>query len=158
MEGGKYSAISSTFEDGYKSPYSIIILDNIEKLIEYIKIGPRFSNLILQTLLVYIKKLPPKKGKKMLIIGTTSSANYIEDLGIIAAFDKVIHVPNLSKSEILGVLNNYDCPEEEREKIANLVQNSPIKQLCFLIDRAMQKNPVLMYENFASEYKEYVFK
>ena len=67
MEGGKYSSISTIFEDGYKSPSSIIILDNIEKLIEYIKIGPRFSNLILQTILVYIKKLPPKKGKKVLI-------------------------------------------------------------------------------------------
>ena len=71
MESGKYTAIYNTFEDGYKSPYSIIILDNIEKLIEYIRIGPRFSNLLLQTLSVYIKKLPPKKGKKMLIIGTT---------------------------------------------------------------------------------------
>ena len=159
MEGGKYSSISSTFEDGYKSPFSIIILDNIEKLIEYIKIGPRFSNLILQTLLVYIKKLPPKKGKKMLIIGTTSSANQLDDLGIIAAFDKVIHVPNLSKSEILGVLNNYDCPNEEKEKIANLVQNTTIRQLCFLIDRALQKGDnKLLYENFASEYREYVFK
>ena len=159
MEGGKYSSISSTFEDGYKSPFSIIILDNIEKLIEYIKIGPRFSNLILQTLLVYIKKLPPKKGKKMLIIGTTSSANYIEDLGIIAAFDKVIHVPNLTKTEILGVLNNYDCSNEEKEKIANLVQNTTIRQLCFLIDRALQKGDnKLLYENFASEYREYVFK
>ena len=63
MENGKYNAIYNTFEDGYKSPYSIIILDNIEKLIEYIRIGPRFSNLLLQTLSVYIKKLPPKKGK-----------------------------------------------------------------------------------------------
>ena len=159
MEGGKYSSISSTFEDGYKSPFSIIILDNIEKLIEYIKIGPRFSNLILQTLLVYIKKLPPKKGKKMLIIGTTSSANQLDDLGIIAAFDKVIHVPNLTKTEILGVLNNYDCSNEEKEKIANLVQNTTIRQLCFLIDRALQKGDnKLLYENFASEYREYVFK
>ena len=159
MEGGKYSSISSTFEDGYKSPFSIIILDNIEKLIEYIKIGPRFSNLILQTLLVYIKKLPPKKGKKMLIIGTTSSANQLDDLGIIASFDKVIHVPNLTKTEILGVLNNYDCSNEEKEKIANLVQNTTIRQLCFLIDRALQKGDnKLLYENFASEYREYVFK
>jgi vesicle-fusing ATPase len=159
MEGGKYSSISSTFEDGYKSPFSIIILDNIEKLIEYIKIGPRFSNLILQTLLVYIKKLPPKKGKKMLIIGTTSSANQLDDLGIISAFDKVIHVPNLTKTEILGVLNNYDCSNEEKEKIANLVQNTTIRQLCFLIDRALQKGDnKLLYENFASEYREYVFK
>ena len=94
----------------------------------------------------------------MLIIGTTSSANELEELGLIEAFDRKIHVPNLTKNEILNVLKNYECQNDEREKIANLVQNSPIKQLCFLIDRAMQKNPVLMYENFASEYKEYVFK
>ena len=158
MENGKYTAIYNTFEDGYKSPYSIIILDNIEKLIEYIRIGPRFSNLLLQTLSVYIKKLPPKKGKKMLIIGTTSSAPQLEELGLVECFDRRIHIPNLTKKEILNVLKNYQCKDEDREKIANLVQNLPIKQLCFLIDRAMQKNPVLMYENFASEYKEYVFK
>ena len=158
MENGKYNAIYNTFEDGYKSPYSIIILDNIEKLIEYIRIGPRFSNLLLQTLSVYIKKLPPKKGKKMLIIGTTSSSSQLEELGLVEAFDRRIQIPNLTKNEILTVLKNYECQSEEREKIANLVQNSPIKQLCFLIDRALQKNPVLMYENFASEYKEYVFK
>lgn len=158
MEGGKYSSISTIFEDGYKSPSSIIILDNIEKLIEYIKIGPRFSNLILQTILVYIKKLPPKKGKKLLIIGTTSIASHLEDLGIVNAFDRVIHVPNLSKEEILTVLGNYECDNEEKEKIANLVQNSPVKQLLFLIDRAMQKSPKLLYENFASEYRDYVFK
>ena len=158
MESGKYTAIYNTFEDGYKSPCSIIILDNIEKLIEYIRIGPRFSNLLLQTLSVYIKKLPPKKGKKMLIIGTTSCADQLEELGLVQAFDRKIQIPNLTKNEILNVLKNYECQNEEREKIANLVQNSPIKQLCFLIDRALQKNPVLMYENFASEYREYVFK
>ena len=158
MESGKYTAIYNTFEDGYKSPYSIIILDNIEKLIEYIRIGPRFSNLLLQTLSVFIKKLPPKKGKKMLIIGTTSCADQLEELGLVQAFDRKIQIPNLTKNEILNVLKNYECQNEEREKIANLVQNSPIKQLCFLIDRALQKNPVLMYENFASEYREYVFK
>ena len=158
MESGKYNAIYNTFEDGYKSPYSIIILDNIEKLIEYIRIGPRFSNLLLQTLSVYIKKLPPKKGKKMLIIGTTSCASQLDELGLIDCFDRKIQIPNLTKNEILNVLKNYECQNEEREKIANLVQNSPIKQLCFLIDRALQKNPVLLYENFASEYREYVFK
>ena len=158
MESGKYSAIYNTFEDGYKSPFSIIILDNIERLIEYIRIGPRFSNLLLQTLTVYIKKLPPKKGKKMLIIGTTSCASQMEDLGLVECFDRRIQIPNLTKSEILNVLGNYQCKEEDKEKIANLVQNVPIKQLCFLIDRALQKNPILHYEHFASEYREYVFK
>jgi len=158
MESGKYTAIYNTFEDGYKSPSSIIILDNIERLIEYIRIGPRFSNLLLQTLTVFIKKLPPKKGKKMLIIGTTSCASQMEDLGLVECFDRKIHIPNLTKTEIINVLGNYQCKEEDKEKIANLVQNVPIKQLCFLIDRALQKNPVLHYEHFASEYREYVFK
>ena len=117
MESGKYNAIYNTFEDGYKSPYSIIILDNIEKLIEYIRIGPRFSNLLLQTLSVYIKKLPPKKGKKMLIIGTTSSAAQLEELGLVEAFDRRIQIPNLTKKEILNVLKNYECQNEEREKL-----------------------------------------
>ena len=56
------------------------------------------------------------------------------------------------------MLGNYECENEEKEKIANLVQNSPIKQLLFLIDRAMQKSQKLLYENFASEYRDYVFK
>jgi len=82
----------------------------------------------------------------------------MEDLGLVECFDRRIQIPNLTKDEILNVLKNYQCHEEDREKIANLVQNSPIKQLCFLIDRALQKNPVLQYKNFADEYKEYVFK
>ena len=159
MENGKYSSIYNTFEDGYKSPYSIIILDNIEKLIEYIRIGPRFSHLLLQTLTVYIKKLPPKKGKKMLIIGTTSMSSQMEDLGLVECFDKRIQIPNLTKKEILNVLKNYKCQaEEDREKIANLVQSLPIKKLLFLIDRALQKNQVLQYKSFADEYREFVFK
>ena len=159
MENGKYSSIYNTFEDGYKSPYSIVILDNIEKLIEYIRIGPRFSHLLLQTLTVYIKKLPPKKGKKMLIIGTTSMSSQMEDLGLVECFDKRIQIPNLTKKEILNVLKNYKCQaEEDREKIANLVQSLPIKKLLFLIDRALQKNQVLQYKSFADEYREYVFK
>ncbi len=36
------------FHDAHKSPMSIIVLDNLERLIEYVSIGPRFSNLVLQ--------------------------------------------------------------------------------------------------------------
>ena len=93
----------------------------------------------------------------MFIIGTTSCATEMEKLGLVQCFIKRIQIPNLTKSEILNILQNYQCREEDREKIADLVQNLPIKQLCFLIDRALQKNPVLQYENFSSEYKEYVF-
>ena len=71
-EVGKISAIVKVFEDAYKSPLSLIILDDLERLIEFIHIGPRFSNPILQALLVLIKKKPPNSERKLMIIGTTS--------------------------------------------------------------------------------------
>jgi len=49
------------FNDAYKSPMSCIVIDNIERIIEYVDIGPRFSNNILQALLVLIKKIPDKE-------------------------------------------------------------------------------------------------
>ena len=43
-----------------QSPLSMVVLDDIERLLEYVAIGPRFSNNILQTLLVLLKKQPPR--------------------------------------------------------------------------------------------------
>ena len=43
----KITKICKIFDDAYKSDLSLIILDDIERLIEYIHIGPRFSNTIL---------------------------------------------------------------------------------------------------------------
>lgn len=43
-----------------QSPLSMVVLDDIERLLEYVGIGPRFSNTILQTLLVLLKKQPPE--------------------------------------------------------------------------------------------------
>ena len=40
----KVQAIVKIFNDAYKSPISLIVLDDIERLIEFIHIGPRFSN------------------------------------------------------------------------------------------------------------------
>ena len=74
-EPGKIQQIVKIFEDAYKSPLSLIVLDDIERLIEFIHIGPRFSNAILQTLLVLIKKRPPNPERKLMIIGTTSMKN-----------------------------------------------------------------------------------
>lgn len=46
-EGAKITKIAKIFDDAYKSDLSLIILDDIERLIEFIHIGPRFSNTIL---------------------------------------------------------------------------------------------------------------
>ena len=51
-----------------QSPMSIIVLDDLERLLEYVAIGPRFSNTILQVLLVLLKKQPPQ-GRRLLVLG-----------------------------------------------------------------------------------------
>ena len=71
-EYAKIQKIVKIFDDAYKSTLSLIILDDIERLIEFINIGPRFSNLVLKALLVLIKKNPLTLGRKLMIIGTTS--------------------------------------------------------------------------------------
>jgi vesicle-fusing ATPase len=58
-ESAKASSIARVFENAYKSPLSVIVVDSIEKLLEYVPIGPRFSNVVLQTLIVLLKKTPP---------------------------------------------------------------------------------------------------
>lgn len=51
---------AQVFDDAYKSQLSCVVVDDIERLLDYVPIGPRFSNLVLQALLVLLKKPPPK--------------------------------------------------------------------------------------------------
>jgi vesicle-fusing ATPase len=59
-EAQKVAAITKVFMDSYKSPLSVIVVDNIERLLDWVAIGARFSNAVLQTLLVLFGRRPPK--------------------------------------------------------------------------------------------------
>jgi vesicle-fusing ATPase len=91
-EAGKCSKIAKIFTDSYRSSLSLIVIDDIERLLEYVPIGPRFSNVILQTLMILVKKMPPV-GHKSLIIGTTSDIRVI----VISKKKKEIREKLLSK-------------------------------------------------------------
>ena len=77
---------------------SCVVVDNLESLIDYGPIGPRYSNLTLQTLLVLLKKSPPK-GKRLLIICTSSKKEVLQQMEMLESFTDVLHVSNLSKAE-----------------------------------------------------------
>nr|CAD7203823.1 unnamed protein product [Timema douglasi] len=70
-EASKCLHIRKVFDDAYRSQLSCILVDNIERLLDYGPIGPRYSNLTLQALLVLLKKEPPR-GRKLLILCTSS--------------------------------------------------------------------------------------
>jgi vesicle-fusing ATPase len=128
----RVSVIHKTFEDAYKSMFSCIVLDNIERLIDLIQGGQRFSNLILQTLLVLIKKKPPK-GRKLLIFGTTSCKEVFYDMELIDSFEVVKNIPELSGEEIKTVI-------EESGLFTNLSKEAIIESLGYMPKKLVLKN------------------
>ncbi|XP_052427108.1 vesicle-fusing ATPase [Carassius gibelio] len=65
-ETAKCQAIKKIFEDAYKSQLSCVLVDDIERpmgesvTMNFVPIGPWSSNLVLQALLVLLKKPPPR--------------------------------------------------------------------------------------------------
>lgn len=148
-ESGKVSAIAKIFDDAYKSPLSLIVLDNIERLIEYVNSGPRFSNSILQAILVLTKKIPPKSDRRTMIIGTTSMATFLEDLDLVRSFNVVLQVKKLSDpTEIKNVLKSYKVHRSEIEKVASSGLQVSIKTLLLAIEMTIQGGCEFTSEKF----------
>ncbi|KAK9456716.1 P-loop containing nucleoside triphosphate hydrolase protein [Dipodascopsis uninucleata] len=99
-EAAKVSTISKVFSDAYKSPLNVIVVDNIERLVDWVPIGPRFSNAVLQTLMVLIRKQPPK-GRRILVIATTTERSVLQQMDLLDSFDAQIGVPNVSTQDEL---------------------------------------------------------
>ncbi|VDO49817.1 unnamed protein product [Onchocerca flexuosa] len=59
-ETAKCATLRKVFDDAYRSPLSCVIVDGVERLLDFSPIGPRYSNLVLQALFLLVKKLPPQ--------------------------------------------------------------------------------------------------
>ncbi|XP_063677182.1 vesicle-fusing ATPase-like [Bolinopsis microptera] len=116
----KIRAIYKIFTDAYKSEVSCVILDGIESLIEYVPIGMRFNMSMVQTIMTLIKNLPPR-GKKLMIIATTSNPNLLKDIGLRQHFTHTMTVPLVQSStnliEIIDTLQVFT--KEETEDLKN---------------------------------------
>ncbi|TMS14847.1 Vesicle-fusing ATPase [Larimichthys crocea] len=154
-EISKCQAIKKVFDDAYKSQLSCVVVDDIERLLDYVPIGPRFSNLVLQALLVLLKKAPPK-GRKLLIIGTTSRKDVLQEMEMLDAFSTTIHVPNISTGEqlvdALELLGSFT--DKERASIAQQLKGKRvwigIKKLLVLIEMSLQMDQDYRVTKFLS--------
>ncbi|KAK4133119.1 AAA-domain-containing protein [Trichocladium antarcticum] len=102
-EVAKKDHLHKIFTDAYKSPLSMLIIDNIERIIEWNPVGPRLSNNILQAL-VTLLQTPPPKGHRLLILATTSRQSVMEQLDISSAFDREIRVPAVQDTRELAAV------------------------------------------------------
>uniref|UniRef100_A0A4W4GFT9 Vesicle-fusing ATPase n=1 Tax=Electrophorus electricus TaxID=8005 RepID=A0A4W4GFT9_ELEEL len=130
-ETAKCQAIKKVLDPSHENPS------------DFVPIGPRFSNSVLQALLVLLKKAPPR-GRKLLILGTTSRKDVLQEMGMLDAFSTSIHIPNIARGEhlmeALELLGGFQ--EEERAHIAKAVKCKAvwigIKKLQMLIEMSLQ--------------------
>ncbi|KAH8347162.1 hypothetical protein KR059_005944 [Drosophila kikkawai] len=119
--------IRKLLEDACVSQDSIVIIDDLERLLEYVPLGRSYSNEVLQTLMVLLKKQPPR-GHRLHILCTSSRRDVLEDLGMLSVFTSVIHVPNLfGPDQILSVAEaSQRFEREELCAIATAIVDKPI--------------------------------
>lgn len=102
-------------------------------------IGPRFSNVVLQALLVLLKRTPPE-GHKLLVVGTSSEAAVLAEMSVAAAFNVVLNVPVLNSEDTRRVLAYEDAfaPDDLEPALALLDDEVPVKRLLMLLEMARQ--------------------
>ncbi|KAG2013221.1 vesicular-fusion protein sec18 [Coprinopsis cinerea AmutBmut pab1-1] len=153
-ENQKINHITKVFMDSYKSPLSVVVVDNIERLIDWTPMGARFSNAVLQTLLVLFKRRPPK-GRRLLVIATSSLKGILPDLGLAEVFDSELEVPPVSTLPALDrVLADLELfkSESERKRAVQMLEQAGfahdvedsrmqigIKKLLSMIEMARQE-------------------
>jgi vesicle-fusing ATPase len=158
-EAAKCARITKVFEDSYRSQLSVIVVDDIERILEYVPIGPRFSNAILQTLLVLFKRLPPK-GRKLLVIGTTSNEEVLRQMEFMECFSTTMRVPVIAtreefKKAIVG-LELLSKPEDvELAAQAFTAESITIKKLIMLTELAKQGPPERLLDRLVTILTEY---
>jgi len=150
-DAAKCQEILKVFADSYKSPLSLILIDDIERIIDYVNIGPRFSNAVLQTLLVLLKKPPMQEGRRLLVMSTTAIPHLLEDLQLVASFNVVLTVPQLSSpDEIKTVLRELvPMSQATMDDIANSIKKPiGIKQLLLVTEMARTDSANVSCERF----------
>jgi vesicle-fusing ATPase len=146
-EINKASMIAKVFENAYKSPLAVIVVDSIEKLLEFVPIGPRFSNIVLQALIVLLKRVPPP-GHRLFVICTTSKRSVLEEMGMSECFSGELYFPNIQTVEEVGsVLKQLNIfGDEQLAKVLSLLRamqadeklSIGIKKLLLLAEMARQ--------------------
>lgn len=140
-ESQKCQHLFRTFSDAYRSPLSVIFIDDIERIIEYTPVGCRFSNSVLQTLLILLRKPPPVEGRRLFIIATTSISHLLEDLQLNEAFNVVLHVSCLQTPDeyraVLSSVENCSLTKDDVKQLSDSISKPiGIKQLLLVLEMA----------------------
>jgi len=128
--------LSKTFEDAYKSKRSIVIRDDLERICAFERVGPRFSNTILQAIKQLVRRQPPDSTRRIFIIATCTEA-ILHSLTLRDYFDAGKRLPNVRKGESLGNIIDslgFKCDPKDLEKMKEFYETPlAVKRLIALL-------------------------
>jgi hypothetical protein len=101
-ETGAIDVLKKAFDDATKSPLSVLILDDLAKLVHFAKHGPRYSLLLLHTLQSLLKQRLPE-GKRMVVIATADTL-VSRTLDLPDSFSRVVTLPALTRDEAAAAI------------------------------------------------------
>lgn len=119
------------------SPCRVLLVDGAG-------LGPRFSNLVLQALMVLIRNPPTVAGRKLVVIGVTSNFSALQNLELTDVFDLALEVPQLIKMDELDAIishTNLPVADAEKAQILEMMANRPIsvKKLLLIAEMAKEE-------------------
>jgi vesicle-fusing ATPase len=88
----KAGVLHRAFEDVGRVPLGVVVLDDLERLLEYVPLGCRFSNVVLQTLVGVLAR-PPAPGHRVLVLATATDPDLLRDLGLWDLFHVALVCP-----------------------------------------------------------------
>lgn len=142
----RVNKIRKTFDDAYKSQCSCVILDDLERLISYSAMGMRYSNDVLQALLVLVKCLPPP-GRRIFIMGTTADIKLMQMLELEQVFSVKAEVSAVEPTEVARVCMqyeyNFDDELLESDMPTLLMQPVPIKRFPHMLEMIANDQKVI---------------
>lgn len=160
-EQQKVNHIQQVFLDAYKSPLSAVIVDQVEDIIEYNAVGPRFSNTVIQVINVCIQRYAPH-GHRLLVLATSSDYKVMESLGIAHRFYRQLYVPNIhTVNELQNVLelanfSNGECRKNIvdtiRREVGSESINMGIKQVVTIMEEAAANAPDDVEQEFVKQF------
>lgn len=122
----KIAYIQQVFNDAYRSERSVILIDEIESIIEWSDVGPRFSNSVFIALRTLIRARP-LLDHPLLVLATTSRLDILEKLQLGPIFTERFYVnviPTLDGLFPIFQARNFLTDEEQQLVLSTLARNT----------------------------------
>lgn len=144
--------INSVFLDAEKFGSSLIILDDLLRLINFIPMGPVFAQSTLNLLINLLRKVVDP-AKKQVILATCSGSSQMAQLGLTNFFKYRFRLDKISGQDIAKVLETWGFEQRCASFLSREVQSATVRRLTDVSDivGTADEQKWLQYWNMCAE-------